>query len=139
GDIYRVRADGRSAARPERLTSDRAFYDRLNYTQSGARLVAARGPKQPRIQEEGMYGMELVWIPAGGGAVTSIGPLTANGWPHFTEDTSRIFITDGRRGLVSMRFDGTDVRQVIRVTGYTQPGGGPAARPQPADQIIMAP
>src|SRR5690606_30483245 len=35
GDIYRVRADGRSAARPERLTSERAFYDRLNYTPSG--------------------------------------------------------------------------------------------------------
>jgi Tol biopolymer transport system component len=139
GDIYRVRADGRNAARPERLTRERAFYDRLNYTPSGSRLVAARGPKQPRIQEEGMYGMELVWIPSGGGAVTTIGPLSANGWPHFTEDTSRIFITDGRRGLVSMRFDGTDVRQVIRVTGFAQPGGGPNARAEPADQILMAP
>ena len=139
GDIYRVRADRRAAARPERLTTESAFYDRLNYTPTGTRLVAARGPKQPRIQEEGMYGMELVWIPAGGGTVTTIGPLSANGWPHFTQDTSRIFITDGRRGLVSMRFDGTDVRQVIRVTGYAQPGGGPTARPEPADQILMAP
>jgi Tol biopolymer transport system component len=139
GDIYRVRTDARGTARPERLTSERAFYDRINYTPTGSRIVAARGPKQPRIEEESMYGMELVWIPAGGGAVTAIAPLTANGWPHFTQDTSRIFITDGRRGLVSMRFDGTDVRQVIRVTGFTQPGGGPNARPEPADQILIAP
>jgi Tol biopolymer transport system component len=139
GDIYRVRTDGRGAARPERLTTERAFYDRLNYTPTGTRLIAARGPKQPRIQEEGMYGMELVWIPAGGGAVTTITPLTAGGYPHFTQDTSRIFITDGRRGLVSMRFDGTDVRPVIRVTGFSQPGGGPNARPAAADEILMAP
>jgi Tol biopolymer transport system component len=139
GDIYRARADGRAAARPERLTTERAFYDRLNYTPNGTRIVGARGPKQPRIEEEGMYGMELVWLPSGGGAVRTIAPLSANGWPHFTADTSRIFITSGRNGLVSMRFDGTDVRQVIRVTGYAQPGGGPNARPAPADQILMAP
>ncbi|HUF30658.1 MAG TPA: amidohydrolase family protein, partial [Gemmatimonadaceae bacterium] len=139
GDIYRVRTDARGATRPERLTNERAFYDRINYTTTGSRIVAARGPKQPRIEEAGMYGMELVWIPAGGGAVTAIAPLTANGWPHFTEDTTRIFITDGRNGLVSMRFDGTDVRQVIRVTGFVQPGGGPNARPEPANQILIAP
>jgi Tol biopolymer transport system component len=139
GDIYRVRADGRGNARPERLTTERAFYDRVNYTPNGSRIVAARGPKQPRIEEEGMYGMELVWLPANGGQVNTIAPLSANGWPHFTEDTSRIFITDGRRGLISMRFDGTDVKQHIRITGYAQPGGGQNARGEPADQIIMAP
>ena len=137
GDIYRVRANGRG--RPERLTESTAFYDRLNYTPDGHRLVVARGPRQPRLTEEGMYGVELAWLPAGGGPLTIIAPLTAPGYPHFTRDTSRIYITDGRDGLVSMRFDGTDVRPVLKVTGFVQPGGGPNARPTPADEILIAP
>ncbi|MGH7718439.1 MAG: amidohydrolase family protein, partial [Gemmatimonadaceae bacterium] len=98
GDIYRVRADGRGA--PERLTQQHAFYDNLNYTPDGLRLVVQRGPRQPRIEEEGQYGLELVWLPAAGGRMTSITPLTAGGWPHFTGDSTRVFIYDPRDGLV---------------------------------------
>ncbi|MGH7657343.1 MAG: amidohydrolase family protein, partial [Gemmatimonadales bacterium] len=137
GDVYRIRADGGSA--PERLTRERAFYDRIAWTPSGSRLVLARGPRQPRLTEHGMYGMELVWLPADGGEVTVIAPLSASGQPHFTRDTTRIFITDGDDGLISMRFDGTDIKPVIKVTGFVQPGGGPNAEPTPAGEILISP
>jgi Tol biopolymer transport system component len=45
GDVYRVRADGRAAARPERLNTQPGFYDKLAYTPDGRRLVVARGPR----------------------------------------------------------------------------------------------
>ncbi|HJR62921.1 MAG TPA: amidohydrolase, partial [Gemmatimonadaceae bacterium] len=137
GDVYRVRADGRGS--PERLTRQRAFYDNLNYTPDGSRLVVQRGPRQPRIEEQGQYGLELVWLPASGGDTRSITPLTGAGWPHFTRDSTRVFIYDPRDGLVSMRFDGTDRKAHIKVTGYRPPGEGPNIRPSPADEIVISP
>ena len=138
GDIYRLRADGRG--RPERLTRQPAFYDNLVYTPDGSRLVVARGPRQPRIEEEALYGVELVYLPASGGSTTTITPLTSWGLPHFTRhEPDRVYIYDRSDGLVSMRFDGTDRKPVVKVTGYTPPGGGPMARPQPADEILISP
>ena len=139
GDVVRMRADGRG--KPERLTRTRAFYERPSWTPDGRRIVVARGPRQPRIQEEGAYGLELAWLPAEGGALTPIAPSNAQGWPHFVKsEPTRIYIYSGGDGLTSMRFDGTDVKTHLRATGYTQPGAqGAAARGTPADEIIMSP
>ncbi|HVE77707.1 MAG TPA: amidohydrolase family protein, partial [Gemmatimonadaceae bacterium] len=137
GDIFRIRGDGRG--RPERLTRQRAFYDNLAYSPDGARLVAARGPRQPRVEGEFVYGVELVWLPAAGGEPRTISPLSLFGQPHFTRDTSRVFIYDVVDGLVSMRWDGTDRRPIVKVTGYLEALAGPQPRPNPANEIIISP
>ncbi|MGI8499507.1 MAG: amidohydrolase family protein [Gemmatimonadaceae bacterium] len=142
GNVYRVSGDGKGA--PQRLTRDNAFYSGLNYTPTGSRLVVARGPRQSHVEHDEpaidpASGLELVWLPAGGGATTSITPLTFDGWPHFTRDTSRIYIYDANDGLISFRFDGTDRRSHVKVTGYMPPGGGPNTRPQPAEEILVSP
>jgi Tol biopolymer transport system component len=144
GDVYRVRVGDR-AARPERLTRERAFYEQLNYTPDGRRLVVARGPRQQRVEREnefegpGPQVVELVWLPAAGGATTPITPLSFYGRPHFTRDTSRVFIYDPADGLVSMRFDGTDRKTVVKITGYLSPGAPPEERPNPANEILISP
>jgi len=143
GDVYRVSANGRE--QPERLTRERAFYEQLNYTPDGRRLVVARGPRQQRVEREnefegpGPQVVELVWLPATGGATRTITPLSFYGRPHFTRDSSRVFIYDPADGLVSMRFDGTDRKAVVKVTGYTQPGAPPEARPNQASEIVISP
>ena len=142
GDIYRVRANGTGA--PEKLSRQAGFYQDLTYTPGGAKLLAVRGPKQPRIEDEGNldegnFGLELVSLPATGGATTMISPLAVPGMPHFTSDTSRIYIYDSADGLVSMRFDGTDRKPVVKVTGYVAPGAGPNTRPTPATTILISP
>jgi hypothetical protein len=144
GDVYRVRSDGRGA--PERLTRQSAFYEQLNYTPDGRRLVVARGPRQQRVEREnefegpGPQVVELVWLPAAGGAARTITPLSFYGRPHFTRDTSRVFIYDPADGLVSMRFDGTDRKALVKVTGYTMPGADPEEEPPtPADEVIVSP
>ncbi|HET7585215.1 MAG TPA: amidohydrolase family protein [Gemmatimonadaceae bacterium] len=159
GDIYRVASDGKGA--PQKLTRMPAFYDKLTYTPDGSRLVFTRGPRQPRIDERAfepadvdgdvleaepetpvslVYGRELAWIPAAGGAARPIGPVQGNGQAHFTDDSTRIFIYAPGEGLVSIRWDGTDQRQVLRVTGYTPPsaGGGPP-RPSQARDVRISP
>ena len=139
GDIYRI-ATTTPNATPERLTRQTAFYSAVNYTPNGQRLVAYKSPKQPRIEEGFQYGREMVWLPAAGGAATSVAPVPGNaGFPHFTSaDNERIYVSQGGTGLVSMRFDGTDRKTHIRVTGaldYRQA----TPQPQTASEILISP
>ena len=155
GDIWRVRSDG--SARPERLTRASAFYDRIAWSPDGARLVAVRGPRQRRVEHYDelnartqSYGAELVWLPAscapraGGCAdVRPIAPVALTnryvaayyGVPHFTRDTTRVWIHDLVDGLVSMRWDGSDRRSHLRVQGWDWPGGPDME----ASEIIVSP
>jgi len=135
GTLNKIRADGRS--RPVRLTSDSAFYDTPVWSPDGARIVVVKGPRAPRTEEHFAPGYEIDWVPAAGGAPTRISPINAAGRPHFSRDPSRVYIYEGAEGLVSMRYDGTDRRAHIRVTGYTYPG--PGAEPNNADEIIISP
>ena len=152
GDIYRVRSDG--TGQPERLTRVAAFYDKLNWSPNGQRLVAVRGSKIQRMNLLEDFGqisqeaeLELVWIPAAGGDATRISFLNGvqaqqgRGIPHFGPDSTRVYIYDRGDGLVSMRWDGTDRKALLKVTGTPAgaPGPtGPAPAP-PADEIRIAP
>ncbi len=135
GTLNKIKADGRS--RPIRLTADSAFYDTPVWSPDGARIVVVKGPRAPRTQEHFAPGYEMDWVPAAGGALTRISPINAFGRPHFSRDPNRIYLYEGPEGLVSMRYDGTDRRAHIRVTGYTYPG--PGAQPDPAGEIIIHP
>jgi Tol biopolymer transport system component len=137
GSLQRVRADGRG--QPERLTERAAFYEKPVYTPNGTRIVVARGPRLPRIEDQGgARGMELVWLPASGGDAQVISPLTGGGRAHFSDDTARIFQYTGREGLISMRFDGTDRKAHLKVTGYVDARQA-QPRPTPADEVLISP
>ena len=145
GDVWRI-SPATPNARPERLSRQQAFYEDLNYDPTGRRIVVVRGPRAERIEKTdeftgpGPQVKELVWLPAEGGDVTQIAPLNyAYGRPHFTRDTTRVFIYDPIEGVVSMRWDGTDRRPHVKITGYTDPLGGPDARPGPANEVVLSP
>jgi Tol biopolymer transport system component len=135
GTLNKIKADGRSRA--VRLTADTAFYDTPVWSPDGQRIVVVKGPRAPRTAEHFAPGYEIAWVPAAGGVATRISPINAWGRPHFSRDPSRIYIYEGPEGLVSMRYDGTDRRAHIRVTGYTYPG--PGAEPDPAGEIVISP
>jgi hypothetical protein len=67
---------------------------------------------------------DLVWLPAAGGNPTLIMPSGGMGNPHFTKDTARIFAYSPSVGLQSFRWDGTDVKTHLRVSGPMPPGAG---------------
>ena len=122
GALYRVRVSGGD---PQRLTSKPASFTQPVYTLDGQRIVAVRSPARNFREQTGGGATDLVWVPANGGAVTMISPSGGLGSPHFTKsDSTRIYAYGGGRGLVSMRWDGTDVRTHLRVTGGGAPGGG---------------
>jgi imidazolonepropionase-like amidohydrolase/Tol biopolymer transport system component len=152
GDIRRVRSDG--TGQPERLTRVSAFYDKLNWTPNGQRIVAVRGSKTQRMNLLEDFGqisqeaeLELVWLPAAGGVTTRISFLNSTpaqqgrSVPHFGPDSTRVYIYDRSDGLVSMRWDGTDRKALLKVTGTPAGAPGPTgpAQPPPADEIRIAP
>ena len=140
GHLYRVRADGRGE--PQRLTRRSAFYQNPVYSPDGRRIVALRGPA--RAYTEALTGgipggtEDIVWVPAAGGDAAMISPAGGLGTPHFTRDSTRIFLYDEDRGLVSMRWDGTDLRTHVEVRGAPRPGGG-GGRGEAASLVMMAP
>jgi len=141
GDIWRIPAAGGKA---EKLTRAQAFYEDLAYSPNGSRLVAVRAPREQRAEMNDEINpkliiTDLVWIPAAGGNATLIAPLTNAASPHFSNDSTRVWIYDDADGLVSMRWDGTDRKEHLVVTGYQQPGGGPNARPRRAAQLQVSP
>ena len=82
-----------------------------------------------------------MWIDADdGGDVHVITPAGGTRRPHFTTDPSRIYAHRRSAGLISMRWDGTDVKEHVQVRGRRPPGapagggGGPTA-----SLIMMAP
>ncbi|MGH7506497.1 MAG: amidohydrolase family protein, partial [Longimicrobiales bacterium] len=151
GDIYRIRVDG--DRQPERLTPVSAFYDKLSYSRDGSRLVAVRGSKMHRmrmLEDFGRHGgaaeLEYVWLPADGGEpnrITWVGlgnTQEGRNAPHFGPDPERVYVWAGSDGLLSMRYDGTDIRTIVKVT-VPRPGGddddnGPPPSP---DEVVLSP
>ncbi len=141
GDIWRVPANG---GRPEKLTTQTAFYDDIMYAANGSRIVAARAPRTQRaiVNDEinpKLVITDLVWIAATGGATNFVATLTNAGRPHFTSDTGRIWLYEADEGLVSMRWDGTDRKSHLKVTGYSAPGGGANAQARQATELQVSP
>jgi imidazolonepropionase-like amidohydrolase/Tol biopolymer transport system component len=152
GRIYRVRADG--SGQPERLTPVAAFYDKLAYSKDGSRLMGVRGSKMHRMRTLEDFGthsadaeLEYIWLPAGGGAISRIaweaGGSTQEGReaPHAGPDPDRLYIWAGSDGLLSMRFDGTDVKTIVKVTAPAPPpvsGATPGPAPSP-DEVLLSP
>ena len=138
GHIWKVRADGGGA--PQQLTKVSAFYTDIAFSPDGQRIVGLRGNEYMRQQTFSEFGglripLDLVWLPSGGGNVELIVPARGLGRPHFTEDPNRVFVYSND-GLISLRYDGTDRRTHIRVTG---PGRGGAPTPPAADVVQMRP
>lgn len=139
GHVYRVPAD--LSAPPQRLTQVPSFYSDPVFSPDGQRIVLVRGPRVERQEDfspEGAGGqaMELVWIPVGGGPTTLVSPYRGPGRPHFSSDPTRIYVWEARRGLASFRFDGTDRRVHVKVTGYKNPN---AEQANPAQEVLMGP
>lgn len=120
GQIYRARADG--SGQPQRLTNVAALYYNLAWSPDGQRIVATRGAARELKKAPdtffGPLGGEFVWVPATGGDVTVIAPTGNRDVAHFRNDEpDRIYAYGFRDGLVSFRWDGTDVKRHVLVRG----------------------
>ncbi|HUK92105.1 MAG TPA: amidohydrolase, partial [Blastocatellia bacterium] len=154
GQIMRVPGEGGA---PEQLTRESGYYSEPVYSPDGAKIAYVSGPTDEqlysdlRVRESALpesgdlseereisgfretEGLDLRWMPSGGGDSSLIGPTQGGHNPHFTSDGSRVYLS-GPQGLVSMRLDGLDRRILIKVTG-TKIG----REPERANQFRISP
>ena len=141
GTVSRTRADG--SGRPEKLTSKPAYYEKPEYSNDGQRIVVGRGPRNMHkdLREDerppaAAIGVELVWLPGSGGNETVIAPISNFGRPHFVKsDPDHVYFAEGTQ-LVSMRWDGTDQKTILRSAGGGGRGGGGGGG---AGEMMMSP
>ena len=137
GHIWKRSSDGQGE--PERITRVPAFYRDPVWSPDGKRIVALRAPRREKVENAVDFGAsagtDLVWVPAEGGEATVIAPARGAARPHFAKEPDRIYFTT-RQGLVSMRYDGTDRRTHVAVTGKTAYS---PSDPEPADEILLRP
>ncbi len=138
GQIFKARADGSGG--PQQLTQRAAQYQQPAWSTAGDRIVALRNPARAFEESVGPgFGgaeMDIVQVPAAGGEATLVAPAEGREHPHFVHGSDRIYLYHGQKGLVSIRFDGTDEKAHVKVTGATRPG---QKQPDRADVVIMAP
>jgi Tol biopolymer transport system component len=126
GYLMKARADGTGS--PMRLSEVPALYYNVNWSPDGQRVVATRGAaRELRAAPDvffGPTGGEFVWVPSTGGAVTVIAPVGSRDVLHFVaSEPDRLYAHSAAEGLVSFRWDGTDVVQHLQVRGASAPGG----------------
>ncbi len=129
GDIMRANWDTqRRQWTTQTLTMARGLYSDLAWSPAGDRIVATRAAAREMQDAGGAFwgaaASDLVWVPAAGGATTLIMPSGGVGNAHFTTDATRIFAYSFQDGLLSFRWDGTDRKSHLKVTGPMPPGFG---------------
>ena len=98
------------------------------WSPNGTRVVVTQTAAQGRRDQTGVTApTQLVWYPstpssADGSAPMVIARAAGRSKPHFTQDTTRIFLSSVQNGLVSIRWDGTDEQRHLRVTGPVAAG-----------------
>jgi len=130
GHIMRVPApgNGRGGA-PVQLTRVPALYYNIAWSPDGQRIVASRAAARELKEAAGAFfgplGGEFVWVPAQGGDVTVIAPTGGRDVAHFNRnEPDRIYAYSPAEGLVSFRWDGTDVKRHLQVRGQPPAGMG---------------
>jgi Tol biopolymer transport system component len=137
GHIMKASVAGRG--QPQQLTRVPALYYNVTWSPDGQRLVASRGAARELKRAPDIFfgplGGEFVWVPAAGGDVTVIAPTGGRDVAHFrTDQPERIYAYSFGQGLVSFRWDGTDVKEHLQVRGALPPG---IATPHPDEWLQL--
>lgn len=120
GNIYKVSANG---GQPTKLTRVGGTYMSLAWDAKTNRIAFISGSAQAYQNATGpsAFGAaeQLAWISANGGDVNIIGAAENRGNPHFVKGDDRIYLYHGEKGLISIRWDNTDEKAHVKITGIT--------------------
>ncbi|WP_103071515.1 amidohydrolase family protein [Aquimarina sediminis] len=124
GHLFKLSIDG--APKPVQLTQQPGVYTYPSWSYTSNRIVFHRGSAQTYdsaispftagVQED------LVWINSTGGIINFIDKTKGRQNPHFTKVDDRIYLSNHEKGLVSIRWDGSDEKGHLKLTGITTYG-----------------
>ncbi len=122
GSLYKINFKAKGA-KPVKVTSSSGVYSDPAWSYKSNRIVFLQGPAQFFKDADGPFAFKakesLAWISTEGGAVTVIDKSKGRGAPHFVKNDDRIYLYHGGKGLISIRWDGTDEKAHVKVTGIT--------------------
>lgn len=125
GHLYKINFKLKGA-KPVRLTTEAAFYTEPAWAYQGNKIVFMRGASYNFKEDPDPVTFanqsEIAWINGEGGTVNVIAKAKGRGTPHFVKSNDRIYLYSGQKGLLSIRWDGTDEKVLLKVTGITTYG-----------------
>lgn len=125
GHIYKVNYRAK-AVRPIRLTTQAGLYTDPAWSH-GNRIVFTQGSAQVLKDNSDPFWFfrngkdKIMWISADGGPLNLVANGEGRTSPHFLKSEDRIYL-NSKDGLVSIRWDGTDQRAHVKITGITTYG-----------------
>ena len=124
GHLNKVNVDGR--ARVVQLTKEAGFYTNPKWSNKSDRIAFLKGTTQSFEDVIGPGGArtaeEIAWISSNGGEISIIARSKGRGNIHFTNINDRIYMNHFTKGLISIRWDGTDEKSHLKLTGITTYG-----------------
>ncbi|MFT6871606.1 MAG: Tol biopolymer transport system component/imidazolonepropionase-like amidohydrolase [Roseivirga sp.] len=135
GKVYKVRPNGNNLTQ---LNKEDGVFQSPVWNNDGSRIVLIKGQSEDfrnALQRTAFRGTsDLIWVSADGSDNNFISYTDGRSNPHFTKNSDRIFLSSGR-GLLSIRWDGTDEKAHVQVRGKAAAGSSNAPR---ASWIEMA-
>lgn len=153
GNVYKMRVDKPSS--PVRLTVEPGVYTQPVWSADN-RIVLFKGSAQQFKEADGPRAFQqksqLVWIDGRqAGKSTLITKASGLSNPHFAQGDNRIYLNSSE-GLVSIKWDGTDLKKHLSVDGITVYGSSydenhlladtpsaPKRTPSKASMVLRAP
>ncbi|WP_299112644.1 amidohydrolase family protein [uncultured Winogradskyella sp.] len=119
GHLFKVNASGKG--NPIQLTKERGIYTNPAWSYNSNRIAFTKGAAQTYDDAidpfNGRVYKELAWISSYGGDITIIDKTKGRTTPHFTKINDRIYLNHGRKGLISLRWDGSDEKEHLTLIG----------------------
>ncbi|MEJ1223440.1 amidohydrolase family protein [Sediminicola sp. 1XM1-17] len=119
GHLYKANVTGR--IKVEQLTKEPGIYTNPSWSYGANRIVFHSGSAQNYDNAIDTFSdsaqEDLVWIASEGGSITYIDKSKDRSYPHFTKVDDRIYLFDSKKGLVSIRWDGSDEKSHLELKG----------------------
>ncbi len=156
GYLYKINLKLKDA-KAQKLVSEAGLYTEPAWSLQGNKIVFLRGSANNFVEDAGPVTFasqeEILWVSGDGGATNFIARAKGRNAPHFVKSSDRIYLYSGQKGLLSIRWDGTDEKTHLKVSGIMTYGSvvgenncmlvesatEPQREPSNADVIRMAP
>ena len=138
GAIYKSNIDNKKT---QKLTNENGVYSFPTFNNSGNRIVFIKASEND-FDNYGSLGVDskFMWVSTKGGNNNFIDKTKGRSNPHFVKSSDRIYVSNSSNGLSSIRWDGTDEKNVLKITGISVYGTpGRKSPPSPASYIIKSP
>ncbi len=122
GAIYKLGIAPKSS--PVKISQENGIFQEPAWSIDGKRIVFTKGSAQQYREGPGPGAFDaqqsINWIPSTGGKSTFVTKAGTGANPHFVKnDAERIYLYSGGEGLLSVRWDGTDKKALLKVRGIT--------------------